>query len=147
MGKGFNWATKLAVCPTMFSKHDESLVYDYDGKWNGLLRDPYYADRFCMSGTKPTSDGFKQDCCYHRVRRKYRSRGSADSKIECHYYLATGLDAGIPFNASNEADEKAAWMVARSSFHKIQIHKQYRPSSCGVPLIHESGAGKGTGGA
>ena len=80
------------------------------------------------------------------MRRKYKSRGRAESTTEYHYFLATGLDAGIPFNASNEANEIAAWMVAKSSFRKIQIHKQYRPSSCGVKLTLGTGGGQGTGG-
>ena len=63
------------------------------------------------------------------MRRKYKIGSSPDSHLAYHYYLATGLDAGLPFVAADEAKEAAYWRVARSSLRKVELHKKQRPTS------------------
>ena len=51
--------------------------------------------------------------------------------VEYHYFLAVGIDAGIPFNARNRRRDDAAWEEADLIEDRYEVFKKYRPLSTG----------------
>ena len=76
-------------------------------------------------------------CCYYRVRSKHRWRGMGDYQVNYHFYLATGVDAGLPFNTNDEAVDMITRRMAKKSRGMLEAYRRLRPPSCGRPLAKE----------
>lgn len=60
-----------------------------------------------------------------------------DTQIDYHYYLSTGVDAGLPYVVHGDDVDTVARRMARRFSDKFMVYKQQRPPSCGQPIYED----------